>query len=237
MNIMGFIPARGGSKGIPRKNMVLLNKKPLIQYTIEAAQESNYIDQIFVSTEDEEIARFCESLGVSVPYRRPVKLATDESTIIEAIMDALEWLKDSSLNFPDSIMLLQPTSPLRRPEDIDGAVELFQATQAESLISVHRMVEHPYDCLRIEKNGWSFLAKPPSGERLISRQDYPEEFYYINGAIYLAKTEFLVRKKSFVVEGETALYFMNPADGVDIDDMFDLKRAEFYIQFCTESIS
>lgn len=230
MNVMAFIPARGGSKGIPRKNLTLLNGKPLIQYTVEAAQGSKYITDIFLSSDDYEIIDFCRSLGLSVPYVRPAMFATDEASMIDTVVDALDWLRINRNWIPDSVLLLQPTSPLRRTEDIDQSIELFFSSNSDSLMSVHRMIEHPYECLRLDKAVWTFLAK--SLAQAVRRQDYEEEFYYINGAIYIARTEFLLKKKAFFDENKTSLYFMEPIHGVDIDDMFDLKRAEFFLKMC-----
>ncbi len=229
MSVIAIIPARGGSKGIPNKNLALLAGKPLIQYTIDAVQRSKSVSDIFISSDDPEIIDFCESLGVNVPYRRPPELAMDHSSIIDAVLHALDWLQQNT-SLPENIILLQPTSPLRTVDDIDGAIELFLKTPTDSLISVHRMIEHPYECLKLENGGWDFLAKPAT--KAPRRQDYQEDYFYINGAIYLAKTAFLMRERSFVVEGMTGLYFMNPANGVDIDDMFDLKRAEYYLKTC-----
>lgn len=229
---MAFIPARGGSKGIPRKNLALLNGKPLIQYTIEAAQKSKYINNIFLSSDDYEIIKFCSSLGLSVPYQRPAYLATDGASMIDTVMHALDWLKNN-MSLPDSVILLQPTSPLRTADDIDRAIESFLKESMDSLISVHKMIEHPYECVKLEREGWSYLAKPL--KKVVRRQDYQEEFFYINGAIYIAKTEFLIRGKTFIVYGKTGLYFMNPANGVDIDNEFDLKRAEFYMRYILTS--
>lgn len=227
MSVMAIIPARGGSKGIPNKNLVLLAGKTLIRYTIDAAQGSKYVSNIFISSDDPEIIDFCESIGVKVPYRRPPELAMDHSSIIDAVLHALDWLQQNA-SLPENILLLQPTSPLRTADDIDKAFELFNATQVDSMISVHNMIEHPYECLKLENGGWCYLANPET--KVTRRQDYQKDYFYINGAIYLAKTAFLMRERTFIVEGVTGLYFMNPANGVDIDDMFDLKRAEFYLK-------
>jgi N-acylneuraminate cytidylyltransferase/CMP-N,N'-diacetyllegionaminic acid synthase len=229
---MAFIPARGGSKGIPRKNLVPLAGKPLLQYTIEAAHKSKHITDIFLSSEDEEIIELARSLGLEVPYRRPAELATDESPLIDAILHACDWLRANRHPTPDALLLLQPTSPLRRADDIDKAIQLFQVTGATSLISVHKMIEHPYDCLVVKRKRWRYLARGNSA--ITRRQEYPENFYYLNGAMYMARTDFLVARRAFVIEGETILYPMNPALGVDVDTIFDLQRAEFYLKWLSE---
>ncbi|MBW1740296.1 MAG: acylneuraminate cytidylyltransferase family protein [Deltaproteobacteria bacterium] len=228
MSVMAFIPARGGSKGIPRKNLVPLGGKPLIQYTIEAAKESEFIDEIFVSSDDKEIIDFCRSLGVDVPYTRPAELASDDTPMIDAVHDALRWKREKGLALPESVIVLQPTSPLRNALHIDAAIRQFKEEGAESLISVHEMLENPYECLKVMANGWELLAK--LRKAAYRRQDYGERFYFINGAIYLAKTEFFEKCKCFFLEGESSLFFMPPECGVDIDNEHDLKRAEFYLR-------
>lgn len=227
MRITALVPARGGSKGIPKKNLVRLNGKPLIQYTIEAARASMYVDDIFISSDDPEIIGFCESLGVQVPYRRPEALATDTTSMVEMVLHALDWMRNSGQGLPDCLLLLQPTSPLRTARHIDEAVELFRSAGKESLMSVHEMTEHPFECVRMKENGWEFLAGQGAHTR---RQDYMENFYFINGAIYLATPEFVERERAFFREGESALYFMEASAGVDIDDLSDLRLAEFYLR-------
>lgn len=227
MKIMAFIPARGGSKGIPRKNLVPLAGKPLIQYTIEAVRQSRHQPDIFISSDDPEIINFCRSLRVEVPYQRPPELAADETPMVDAVIHALDWLRGKNRSLPQAILLLQPTSPLRNARDIDQAIELFAAAEADSLISVHPMLEHPYECLEKVEDGWHLLARPP--QALKRRQEYDDKYYFINGAIYLIRTEFLLHKRTFVEEGKSLLYVMDPARGVDIDTFHDLKRAEFFL--------
>ena len=228
MKIMAFIPARGGSKGIPRKNLVDLAGKPLIQYTIEAARSSRRHLDLFISSDDLEIIRFCRSLGVEVEYQRPPELAGDKAIMVDAVIHALEWLRGKQQPWPQAILLLQPTSPLRNAGDIDQAIDLFMAAGADSLISVHRMMEHPYECLELEEDGWRFLARPP--HQVKRRQEYDDKYFFINGAIYLARTDFLLKERTFVEEGKSLLYDMDPARGVDIDTSHDLKRAEFFLK-------
>ena len=206
--------------------MVKLNGKPLIQYSIEAARNSTLINSLFISSDDHEIINFCKSLGVEVPYLRPASLATDEAAMIDVVLDALDWMGRKNRPLPEAVLLLQPTSPLRGARDIDRAIEMFVSSGAESLMSVNIMTEHPCECIRLKDGGWEFLLKPPPG--VIRRQDYREKGYFINGAIYLTAVGFLQKEKSFVVEGRTVSYFMDAADGVDIDDMLGLMRAEFF---------
>jgi CMP-N,N'-diacetyllegionaminic acid synthase len=233
MKIMAFIPGRGGSKGIPRKNLIPLAGKPLIQYTIEAARGSRHSLDLFISSDDLEIISFCRSLGVAVEYQRPPELAKDETPMVDAVVHALEWLREKNRPWPQAILLLQPTSPLRSAGDIDQAIDLFLAGDADSLVSVHRMTEHPYLCLEAEGGGWRFLVRP--FRRMTRRQEYEDKFYSFNGAIFLVKTEMLIREHTLVKEGESLLYKMDPARAVDIDTFQDLQWAEFLLEQAMKS--
>ena len=226
-SILAFIPARGGSKGIPRKNLVALKGKPMIQYTVEAAQSSRQIKDIFLSSDDPEIIKTCKSLGLDVPYRRPAELATDETPMMDTIIHGLEWWRDHHGGLPEIVMILQPTCPLRTSDDIDGAIEMMVSNEHSSLVSVHSISEHPFECVERKKEGWQYLRKPE--QQATRRQDYSSEFYFINGAIYLVKTDFLLLKKTLIVEDETALYSISPRNGLDIDGPLDLERAECYL--------
>ena len=229
MSAVAFIPARGGSKGIPRKNLVPLAGRPLIQWTIDAVRESRTVDNIFLSSDDEEIISFCRSLGVDVPYVRPPELAMDNTSMIDTVRHALEWMAEHRPDgMPDNLLLLQPTSPLRTAEDIDGAVRQFKETGATSLVSVHEMTEHPYECVNLTHDGWSFLAKPEG--RVERRQDYTGRYYFINGAMYLAKTRFILNEGVFLKESETGIYVMPPNRGLDIDQPWQLPLAEALLE-------
>ncbi len=226
MKILGFIPARGGSKGIPRKNLTPLNGIPLIRYTLEAAQKSRRLSEVFVSTEDGKIMDFCRSKGLDTPYVRPKALAEDQTAMIDTVLHALEWMEERT-KLPDILVLLQPTSPLRSHGDIDDAVDRFLASKADTLTSVHKVDEHPFECLKIGNHGWRFLAKPR--KKVTRRQDFGEDFYFVNGAIYVANVGFLREKKTFLVEGETGIYIMPKSRGIDIDELHDLQLAESYL--------
>lgn len=229
MKVLAIIPARGGSKGIPKKNIIELNDKPLITYTIEAAQKSKRIDKIFLSSDDSEIIEVAKNLGISSTYIRPKYLASDEATTIDAILDSIEWLENQENYFPDVILLLQPTSPLRTAEDIDGAIDLFEKHKESALVSVHEMIEHPFECVYdIYKKDWKYLAQPKSLST--RRQDYAKSFYYINGALYLANINFLKREKTFIKSRNTIFYEIPQERGLDVDEFKDLERAEFYLK-------
>jgi CMP-N,N'-diacetyllegionaminic acid synthase len=222
--LLAFVPARGGSKGIPRKNLASLGGKPLIQYTLEAARASVHIDDIFLSTDDEEIAAFCSRFGVVTPYRRPPVLSGDRAPMIAALVDGLEWYSRECGQQPDEVLLLQPTSPLRAPQDIDDAVERFRRRAADTLASVHAMSEHPCECLVAQDDGWQYLVAPPADAT--RRQDYGNKYYFINGAIYLARTSVLLKERRLVIPGATLLHEMPRERGIDVDSLTDLAYAE-----------
>jgi len=225
VTVLAIVPARGGSKGIPRKNIVPLLGRPLIAYTLDAARAAKSVGGILVSTEDEEIASVCEQLGVSVPYRRPAALGGDRAGMAETAIHALDWWRMHNGEDPDVVLLLQPTSPLRTAEDIDGTVAALRAAGTSSAVSVHEMREHPMECIRVSDSSWEMLVAPPKGAS--GRQDYNTQFHFINGAVYAVTPDFLRQRKAFMATGrETALYVMNGLRGIDIDDPEDLHLAE-----------
>jgi N-acylneuraminate cytidylyltransferase/CMP-N,N'-diacetyllegionaminic acid synthase len=231
--LLAIIPARGGSKGIARKNLAPLNGRPLIEYTIKAAQQSKFINEILLSTDDEEIANVGRQLGLDVSYRRPRELAEDTTSMIDTLEHGINWIESSCGQLPEYTMLLQPTSPLRSVKDIDAAAALFYETSATSLASVHEMGEHPYECIVGSGKHSRYLVEPPVG--VARRQDYKNEFNYINGAIYLAETTKLLSQRGFINMGETIFFPMPRERGVDVDTIIDLHIAEALINFAKES--
>lgn len=223
--ILAVIPARGGSKGIPRKNIRELNQKPLIAYAIEEAAKSKYIDKLIVSTEDSEIAQVSKQFGADVPFMRPIELAADDTPGIHPILHALNWFHEKGCYF-DYIMCLQCTSPFRKAEHIDEAIEKLVNEAADSIVSVCESEVSPYWMKRIEggilKN---FLSDIPFYSR---RQDTPKT-YRLNGAIYLAKTEILYKYSNWYTEN-TIPYLMDKTTSIDIDDILDFKFAELLMK-------
>ena len=221
MSLLALIPARGGSKGIPRKNIKKLCGKPLIAWSIEAAQKSKYIDRIIISTEDQEIADVARSCGAEVPFMRPHTLAQDDTPGIAPVLHALE--KFSGI---EQILLLQPTSPLRTADDIDGIVNMFRKKQNPSAISICESPKHPNWMLSCGEDGTlSPFMDAPIATR---RQDLPK-VYVVNGALYLAKTEWLRQACSFL-SPETIGYLMPPERSVEIDTPLDWEWIEFLMK-------
>jgi CMP-N,N'-diacetyllegionaminic acid synthase len=227
--ILAIIPARFGSKGIPRKNIMDLCGKPMIQYSIEAAIGSKYIDEVLISTDDGAVIDIASKMGLECKYRRPDELAQDTTSMFDAVDHALKWFKSERGFLPDSIILLQPTSPLRNQFDVDKSIELFRESPIQSLISVHKLSEHPFECIKKDTNDWKFLAEPP--KYVTRRQDFKEDFYFINGAIYLINTSLFLREKLFFIKGQALLYEMPRERGIDIDSMSDLIIARSFKEY------
>lgn len=228
--VLGLIPARGGSKGIPRKNIVPLSKKPLITWTIEAARDSS-LDRIVLSSDDPEIIRVAETVGgIDVPFVRPTELATDSTPGIDVALHAVRWLSEHEEYRPDAVMILQPTSPLRRTEHIDEAIRLFAEKEAQSLVSVVRVPHNmiPESLMRMSQDGW---LEPlfPFDELKNIRQTKPVYYARNGAAIYLVGTDLLLEKHTLYGEPVTA-YEMSQEDSIDIDNDFDLQLCEWILK-------
>lgn len=225
LNILAIIPARGGSKGIPKKNIRLLAGKPLIEYTINAAKNSEFINCITVSTDEKEIAAIAEERDVEV-IMRPSDIAKDESPIIDTINHTITTLKERDGFIPDIIVLLQPTSPLRNTADIDGAIQQFLSGNSDSLISVCENDHPPYWSFTItDQNLKPLFRKKMSSTR---RQDLPKT-YRPNGAIYISTQDSLKKYPTFISKN-TLPYVMPSFRSIDIDTPFDFRLAEFLIK-------
>ncbi|TZE82175.1 cytidylyltransferase domain-containing protein [Calorimonas adulescens] len=229
--ILALIPARGGSKGIPRKNLRHLSGKPLISYAIEAALQAGFFDKIIVSTDDINIADVSKKYGAEVPFIRPEVLATDEAKGIDVVLHAMRWLEDHNEKF-DLLMLLQPTSPLRNSEDIKNALNLFFEKNADAIVSVCEAEHSPLwmNTLREDLCMKDFIDK----EVLDKNRQELKTYYRLNGAIYLAKWDYIKQCNSFYGD-KTYAYIMPKERSVDVDDELDLKFAEFLMK--TKDIS
>ncbi|MDR9499367.1 MAG: acylneuraminate cytidylyltransferase family protein [Hydrogenovibrio sp.] len=226
--VYAVIPARGGSKGIPKKNLFPIMAKPLLQYTFEAAKESQVLDRILLSSEDDEIIHFAQLHNIDTSYRRPNSLASDATSTLEVIQHLIDWLERAG-DLPDVLVVLQPTSPLRSSEDITKAVTQFIEDDLDSMVSVHSMIEHPFKSMKVDAEGnWQYLENPPTG--VSRRQDYPSDFYTINGALYLIKPQWFQEKGKLVQEGETDLFPMTPISGIDVDELLDVFKVEAYLK-------
>lgn len=219
------IPARGGSKGIKRKNLVDLNGHPLIWYTLDAARKANLNANICITTDDSEIRDFAVSKGFDVPFLRPAELAQDNSGTIPVIRHAIEWYRNNRNYYPNNILLLQPTSPCRTAEDIMKACVIFEKSGKESLLSVNKVNEHPCEYITPKDNGFDYVMQPPLTP---GRQNFPD-VYFINGAIYICKCNFILDNDK-LFDNKSATYEMSMNHSVDIDDIFSLRVAELIIR-------
>lgn len=223
--ILAVIPARGGSKGIPRKNIKKLNGKPLIAYTIEEAKKSGYIDKLIVSTEDREIAKISKIFGAEVPFLRPKELSNDNTPGIDPILHAVNWFKGKDCNF-DYVMCLQCTSPFRKYSQIDEAIEKLIKLDGDSIVSVCESEITPYWMKKVEDGKLKDFIN--SNVFYTRRQDIPK-VYRLNGAIYMARTQVLMNIKNWYSKN-TLSYIMDKISSVDIDDMIDFKFVEFLMK-------
>jgi CMP-N,N'-diacetyllegionaminic acid synthase len=213
-SVLGVVPARGGSKALPRKNVLPVGGRPLIAWTLRAAQSSRLLTRTVVSTDDDEIADAALAHGGEVPFRRPAELAQDDSSAVAVVLHALE-----QVGRHDYVVLLQPTSPLRSSADIDAAVQVCLTTGAPSCVSVTRAEQNPYWMYTLNDNVLSpILPDAPAAHR---RQDLPE-VYRLNGAVYVAATDWLRDRGSFVGPG-TIGHVMPPERSLDIDTDRDLR--------------
>lgn len=224
--VLAIIPARGGSKGISKKNIKSLNGKPLIAYTIEESLKSKYIDRLIVSTEDTEIAHISLKYGAEVPFLRPQELALDETPGIEPILNVIDTLKETEKYFSDYTICLQCTSPFRKVYNIDEALELLSHNEEEFVVSVCESEISPYWMKKIE-NGMlkDFVTYNKSYYR---RQNLPI-IYRLNGAIYAGSTDKISVQKNWYNESALS-YVMKQSESIDIDNMLDLKFAEFMLK-------
>lgn len=214
------IPARGGSKGIPGKNIKELGGKPLIQYTIEAAQKVASNSQIIISTDSEEIKSFVESLGLGVPFLRPSELATDTSGTQEVLIHALDWYERNN-PLPDKLLLLQPTSPFRNAIHINEALNLYEAS-LDMVVSVKETSSNPYYVLREDdENGFLVKSKDGNFQR---RQDCPK-VWELNGAIYIINVKSL-KSQNINEFRRVKKYIMDEFSSHDIDSQLDWFIAE-----------
>lgn len=218
--MLAVIAARGGSRGLPRKNVLPFRGRPLIGWTIAAAQASRRIDRLILSSDDPEIIALAEELGCAAPFRRAPELSGDAAASIDVVLDALDRVPGH-----DIVVLLQPTSPLRAAADIDGALERMSAAGAASCVSVREALSHPWLAFGQDPEGrLAPFTSVPEGASL-RRQDLPSA-WVLNGAVYAADAAWLGRERTFIRPGETVAWEM-PADrSADIDTLEDFRAAE-----------
>lgn len=219
--VLAVIPARGGSKGVPGKNIRLIGNKPLIAWSIEAAKTSRLIDRVILSSDDLEIMNVARSFGCEVPFVRDASLAQDDTPTVDVVLDAVERCPGF-----DWIVLLQPTSPLRTAEDIDNAIEFCVQHNASACVSVSLSQESPYWMFTLEKGSKLQPLMPDS--MLTRRQDLPPT-YSLNGAVYVAHTEWFKQHKKFI-SPSTVAYEMPTQRSMDLDTESDFQQLMYFLE-------
>ncbi len=225
MSTLGVITARSGSKGIKDKNIRLLNGKPLIAYSIESAMQSQYIDEVMVSTDSEEYADISKQYGAKIPFLRSQVNSTDLAKSVDVLLEVLDNYKRMG-NCYDVVVLLQPTSPLRTSRNIDGAMRLFYEKNADSVVSVCECEHSPLlsNILQEDLSLFEFIKSVDN----CSRQSM-EKYYRINGAVYISKENVLREIQSFYGRKSYA-YIMKPEESIDIDTEMDFEYVEFLMK-------
>lgn len=227
--VLGIIPARGGSKGLPGKNTKLLCGKPLIGWSIEKAKKSRYLDLTLVTTDDQEIADISSKLGAYVPFLRPAELASDTSTTLEAVVHALDYLTENENRTFDIIVLLEPTSPLREDDDIDKMLEKYinVEDQFDSIVSIGEVDEHPAIVKRVVDNSLEPFC--PELMQTTRRQDN-EPAYFPYGVAYMVKTKALLAEKTFYTKRCT-FYRLKQYQNYEIDSIYDFLCIENIMKY------
>lgn len=220
--ILAVIPARGGSKGIPRKNIIEVGGKPLIAWTISAARKSRYIDKLILSSDDDEIMTIARKFGCDVPFTRPGELASDTSGTVEVILHAINNIHEKY----DYIVILQPTSPLRSVSDIDNCIENCFEKNAPSCVSVTEVEKSPYWMYILDENA-RMKSVIDFKNRSMRRQELPAT-YALNGAVYVVNSESFMKTQK-LIESETVAYIMPIIRSLDIDTEYDLMIAQMIL--------
>ena len=216
--ILAVIPARGGSKGVPRKNVRELAGKPLICWTIDAAKESKYIDRLILSSEDDEIISVAKAVGCDVPFIRPENLASDTAAGVDVLCHAVEHVGEDF----DYVVLLQPTSPLRQSSDIDGAVQLCVDQNVASVVSVVEATKSPYWMYHMQCD----CALSPFVENSAANRQQLPQVYALNGAVYVLRIASLLKNRK-IMSAETIGHVMPEERSYDIDSETDFLICEF----------
>jgi CMP-N,N'-diacetyllegionaminic acid synthase len=231
VRVLAVIPARGGSKGIPRKNLQLLGGKPLVAHAVETGLAARLVDRVVCTTDDAEIAEVARAAGAEVPFLRPAELAQDGSEDWPVFMHVLAWLKREESWTPDLLVNIRPTSPLRKPSHVDDAIRLLLETGADSVKAVCLARQHPHKMwLRDADGGIEPYLKTPM--RLSRGPDVPraelEDIYWQNGVVDVTRREVILEQRVMIGRRVAGLV-TEPADSIDIDTPLDLALAELVL--------
>jgi len=227
MDVLAIVTARGGSKGLPRKNILSVGGRPLISWTIAAAKRSKFCNKVIVSTDSEEIKNVACEAGAEAPFLRPSELAQDSTPGIAPVLHAVEWCEQNNFCKPSIVVLLQPTSPLRNYTDIDTAIAMLKADeQTESVVSISESSKHPNWMRTLDSNG--FIRDFISQSNLVSHRQSLQKVYALNGAVYAIRRDVLVNQKTFF-PSRTKGYVMPPERSLDVDSAWDLKMVDLVL--------
>jgi CMP-N-acetylneuraminic acid synthetase len=225
--ILCFVPARKNSQGIKNKNLVIIKKKPLIYYTIKFSKKIENSD-IFLSTDSLRIKNYVKNkFKIYNDYLRPKCLSKNNSNVMDAIIHAINWFKNRNINY-DTLILLQPTNPVRSINEIKKAINIFFKKKYNSLVSLIPIKEHPFDTISFNKNNWNFLVNKPKNTTT-NRQSYKKKYYFIDGNFYIAKIDFLLKNKSFFHKKKTKFFVQKKFVKVDIDVPEDIRIAKVFL--------
>lgn len=221
---LAIIPARGGSKRLPRKNVLNFSDKPLIAWTIDAALKCSNITEVVISTDDKEIAEVGMKYGAKVPFIRPAEISGDSATSVSVVLHVVDFYEKELNTNVENIILLQPTSPLRNAENIQNAIDLFESKKANSVVSVCKMEHSPIWCnvLPDDLSLENFIDEKYKNTR---SQDLPS-YFRLNGAIYIANTDMFKNEKVFISSKKSFAYVMPNENSIDIDTELDFEIAE-----------
>ena len=227
--MLAIIPARGGSKGLPGKNIKPLLGKPLIAYAVEAALKSKYIDRVIVSTDDEEIARVAREAGAEVPFMRPAELASDTATAVDVYIHATEFMMNQTGEPIEKFMVLLPTAPLRTVDHIDAAVEAFNEKGCDTLISVTEAETPPSWYMNMDGRGCISNSGFGMKGAIVNNRQVNDAYYIPNGAIYILDYKLLKEKRTYYSDN-TYGFVMSRLESIDIDNIDDFEYAEFLMK-------
>lgn len=228
MRVLGIIPARGGSKSVPKKNIKKLNGKPLLQYTIEATNDSKLLSRVVLSSDDDDIISVAKALNLEVPFKRPSHLAQDTSPTLPVIQHALHFFQSQNIQF-DAVCLLQVTSPFKTGGFIDEAIRKFSDTECDALVSVQKVPTEYNPHWAFEENTEGFLKIATGETNIIPRRQELPIAYHRDGLIYITKTSVIVEQNSLY--GNTLGYIESPKEGnINIDTIEDWEKAESYLK-------
>jgi len=225
---LAIIPARGGSKGLPSKNIKMICGKPLIAWTIEAGLKSKYLDEVMVTTDYQKIADVAKEFGASTPFLRPNDLASDTATSFEAIEHAIDFYRKKLNQEFDLVVLLEPTSPLRIANDIDTAIEMLMNSTAESIVGICR-TEDQNPAFLTYKDENNFIRGYETTEMKVLRRQDINDVYFFEGTVYISETNALLHKKTFY-HNKTIGYEVPKYKSLEIDDIYDFVMVEAIMQ-------